>query len=298
MDERELERLAAKQHSLLTSAQCRVALGPHWRSSRLARSFEPVHARVVRLRGSPHSWLQDLAAACLAIAGAVASHRSAGRLHRLNFVPAIRLEVTIARRTGSRVRGVILHRSNKLPDSHVTVIQGVPVTTLARTLVDLSAVVSPARLGLIVDDARRRGLITYAQVQEIREELRARGRRRTRVVDRVLGPRLESNRLDASRKEKVVAKWLRDAGLHAQQQVKVIIKGKARYLDFGFLPEKVGLEYQGFNDHTVFGKFTDDQERTSELQLAGWMMLFFSATTTRATALRQVREALAMRRGG
>ena len=289
-----LEDLAATQNSLLTRRQCLDALGSHWRRSAFARSVEAVHANVVRLRGSPRSWLQDLHAACLAIAGAVASHRSAARLHRLNFVPAIRLEVTVGRRTGSRVRGVILHRSNKLLPEHITVVNGVPTTTILRTLFDLSAVLSVPRLGMVVDDARRRGLISYAEVQTVREEMRARGRRRTTYVDAVLEPRLGA--LDESTKERQVLGWLRSAGLEPVQQHRVVINGKRRRLDFAFVDEKVGLEYQGFKDHTVYGTFADDFDRATEFTLAGWLLIFYTGETTKATALRQVRAALEMRR--
>jgi hypothetical protein len=72
--------------------------------------------------------------------GAILSHRSAAALHELRRTDRARIDVTVRRRSGRRREGIDVHRSTELTDADVTFVNGIACTSVARTLLDLAAV--------------------------------------------------------------------------------------------------------------------------------------------------------------
>jgi hypothetical protein len=72
--------------------------------------------------------------------GAVASHGSAAVLHGLPTweVPLKRVQVTRARNYGGRKENLVHVRVARLDPDEITLVEGIPVTTLTRTVVDLA----------------------------------------------------------------------------------------------------------------------------------------------------------------
>jgi very-short-patch-repair endonuclease len=97
-----------------------------------------------------------MAAVLAAGPGAVLSHRSAAALWGLGrwHQP---LEVTAS--SLRRLDGVLIHRSRTLTREDITRHYDIPVTTPARTLLDLGRVLDPPSLTRAVNDARLRHLI-------------------------------------------------------------------------------------------------------------------------------------------
>jgi hypothetical protein len=89
--------------------------------------------------------------------GAVLSHqRSGGAIH-----------VTVR---GSRTapRGIKLHRSATLTAAEIADYRGIPVTNVARTIVDLSRTVAEDELARIVEEADRRQLVDFRHLKSAR----------------------------------------------------------------------------------------------------------------------------------
>lgn len=85
------------------------------------------------------------------------------------------VEVT-ARRTQFRTSTLAyVHRPVKLLDHHVTVVRGVPVTSVARTIWDLSAVIHPKRLERLIDNVCTRSPEILVQLHRMLRELGGRG---------------------------------------------------------------------------------------------------------------------------
>lgn len=98
--------------------------------------------------------------------GGVVSHGSACDLQQLGELPASTVEISVPRRRTTRERGVRLHRADLEPDD-VVLIDGLPVTTAERTVVDLLAAhVDGAHVGGVIADADRRGLTNRASLAE------------------------------------------------------------------------------------------------------------------------------------
>src|SRR5205823_6445904 len=145
--------------------------------------------------------------------GGVASHRSAARLWGIAYVPAERLELTVDADQVVRLPGVVAHRSNRLPGSHTCSFAGIPVTTGARTIVDLSAVLGDHTLERVVNDALRRGVTSVDELCDCFEMLAGRGRRRVAHLRPLLEARGHGFNPGGSDAELQVVEWIVEAGL-------------------------------------------------------------------------------------
>jgi len=126
---------------------------------------------VLAVTGHPDTWEQRLTLATLAGGGhAVASHRSAARLHGLDgFDCETSVELTVHNRHRLRLPaaiGATIHHVDRLDtELDVVVLSGIPATGLARTLADLGSVCTTSEVRRALTDVRRRG----SSIQWIRE---------------------------------------------------------------------------------------------------------------------------------
>lgn len=111
--------------------------------SRAARGrLAPVHRGIYAIGHTVLTSHGRLLAAVLACgADALASHRSAAWLGDLRPSASRTIDVTSPRRAGRGLPDVIVHRGTTIHADDRTVQAGVPCTSVARTLVDLGAVV-------------------------------------------------------------------------------------------------------------------------------------------------------------
>jgi Transcriptional regulator, AbiEi antitoxin/Protein of unknown function (DUF559) len=163
-----LGELARRQWGVLTLAQLtefglRDRGVSDWvRDGRLHRLYRGIYAYGhdrLRVEGR---WL---AAVMACGPGAVLSHRSAGALCELRQSNSAFIDVTVPSRNG-RIRraGIRVHRSGRLAPEEVTVRSGIPVTTVARTLLDLADVIDHQALRRAITEAEYRGLFDHASL--------------------------------------------------------------------------------------------------------------------------------------
>ncbi len=150
-------RLAESQCGLFSAAQAASIGISH---AELFRAVRQGHLRrprsgVYAICGAPQSRWEDLVAAALAVGSdAVISHTGAAALNRLQVGPATPPpELTVPLHHHPRLAGVTLHRRGPLPRQDVTVKYGVPVTSPARTIVDLASRYDLHALERILDEA-------------------------------------------------------------------------------------------------------------------------------------------------
>jgi hypothetical protein len=98
--------------------------------------------------------------------GAVLSHATAAAVWDLQRSGGA-IHVTVR---GSRKapRGIKLHRSATLTAAEIAEYRGIPVTKVARTIVDLSRTVSEDELARIVEEADRRQLVDFRHLKSAR----------------------------------------------------------------------------------------------------------------------------------
>jgi len=144
---------------------------------RLDRGVYAPAERVSSVAATDRGALALRAAAALATLGpqAVASHDTAARLQGLALLGRVPAGITVTRVPGSGSRGswpgVRVHNA-ALPAGHVGHCDGVPVTTAARTVLDLARC-SPLRAGVVVaDSALRKKRTTKPELQAVIESCR------------------------------------------------------------------------------------------------------------------------------
>jgi very-short-patch-repair endonuclease len=175
--DRAVAGVAAAQHGVVTRAQLlNAGLSAHdveyrLKIGRIIAVHRGVYA-VGHLPPSPHA--KAMAAVLACGPHAVLSHRSAGALYGL-----IRYHgpTDVTAPTKRSHRGIRLHRSRTRDR---TTHYGVPVTTPARTLLDLADVLEPASLTRAVNEARLRHLLTRDDLSAV---LNTSPGRRTKAFD-------------------------------------------------------------------------------------------------------------------
>jgi very-short-patch-repair endonuclease len=228
----------------------------------VAASFE-MNAWITVLAAGPH---------------AVLSHRTAGKLHHLDgSPPPVRFDVSVpvARRPRNVPRANV-HRT-ELPVEDVAVCQGMPVTSLARTLVDLARTLPIETGSRVIADALRTGRVSAdALHRRLSGLVRCDGIDRARRAVASADPKLESVL------ERELFALLRRAGLNPIAQFVVTAGGQfVARVDMALPDIRLAIEADGYATHALLPGFERDREKAALLQLAGWSTLSFTATQIR-----------------
>ncbi len=252
---------------LLEAGVPRATIGDRLRSGRLL----PLHPGVyavghARLRPEGH-WL----AAVLAVGpGAALSHRDAAGLHGLRPANHVRIDVSTtgwARRSSK----IEVHRTRSLDARDTTTVHGIPVTTVARTLVDLAAVVPHDHLASAIKQAERRRTFDLRAVEAALARTRGRTGPGHRALREAIAERaaLQGSATD-SILEDAFLRLLRAAGLPLPA-TNVHIEGFR--VDAVWPGHRIAVELDGWQDHGTRGAFERDRERDAALTAAGWRIV-------------------------
>jgi len=166
--EREVARLARSAHGVVTRSRLLGAGVSACEINRRLRrgSLLRVHRGVYRVGHRAPSIEADYLAAVLACGdGAVLSGRAAAHLLGLLRRAPAQPEVTAPRER--RIPGVRVRRARGARDTEATLWRGIPVTTVARTLVDLAGVLSSEELARSCHEAQIRHGTVPEHVEEV-----------------------------------------------------------------------------------------------------------------------------------
>jgi very-short-patch-repair endonuclease len=271
-------RLAGKQHGVLSHAQVRASgISKQMVLRRIeAGRWRCLLPGVYRLEGSPVSWHQDLMAACLWSGnGAVASHRAAASLWRLDGFSPGPIELSSESHTRQMRSGLVVHRVNVLSSADVTTISAIPVTNPTRTVVDLGSVVEIELLEQALDDALRKGLTSLPRLRWTVERLQSRGRRGIGPLRQLLSQRRAGEIAPASALEARLIKLLSNSGLpKPKRQYEIRDRGKliAR-VDLAYPELRLAIEADGYRYHSGRAAWQRDLVRRNALTNQGWRLL-------------------------
>ncbi|MFN2609222.1 MAG: hypothetical protein ABR511_15245 [Acidimicrobiales bacterium] len=279
MSDADLAALASSQGGMVARHQARDHMTAKQLKNRLATGRLVVVRRgVYRFAGSPEGRWDDLRAACLAEGpAAVASHRSAAELWGMAGIVAEQPEITVPAPMWPRLPGVRGHQSARLPHAHVTMRHGIPVTSPARTVTDLSAELTSGVLGRLVDECLRRRITDLRQLRAVHDLLvgAAAGLGTLRAV---LDLRQPGHHPGDSPGELDLCRLLVDAGLPSPVPQHQVVAGRTVYvLDLAYPEIRLGLEYDGWTAHGTRSAFDHDRARGNALAAAGWTMLHFTS---------------------
>lgn len=275
----QLEKLAERQHGLFTHCQA-VVLGfsPSAIRHRLkAGRWRWVNEGVYRLPGVRITWEHHLMALTLAAGpNAAASHRAAAALLQIWGFQRDILEVTTPRPRRHRGEQLgIVHRWRPFPAHHLTVIEGITTTRVARTLVDLAGVIHPARTERAVDTCLSAKVITFHALRGTFYELASRGRAGTACMRKILEDRGPEYIPPASDFEREFFAILDAAGLPIpvrQLDVGDDVDWIGR-VDLAYPRFKVIIEVDSDRHHTSKLDREADAERDRRLAAAGWRVV-------------------------
>jgi len=197
--------------------------------------------------------------------GALASHRDAGAVWGVRA--ACSGAVNVIGKGRSR-RGIRVHRARQLHEEDRAVHDGIPVTSLARTLLDLAEVVSRRELERAVEHAERLRLFDLSAIERLLA--RSHGRRGQSVLQAVIDDWLPGAETTRSGLERRFLALCRDAGLPLPV-VNAVVEG---YEVDAFWPnKKLVVELDSRTYHHTPTAFEQDRIRDAALQLAGHRVL-------------------------
>jgi hypothetical protein len=201
--------------------------------------------------------------------GTVLSHRTAAGLWGLTAWPR-HVEITIRTSGGARSRGgVVVHRA-RLPEEEVAVRDRLPVTTPARTLLDVAAV-APGRLEGAIAQADHMGLLDLNAVHAVLS--RHPRRRGSRVLRALLQRDWLDLTLTRSALEAMVLELCRGHGIE-MPAVNAVVRGLT--VDFLWPGSRLIVEADGARTHLTHAAFEEDRLRDATLTAAGYRVVRFS----------------------
>jgi hypothetical protein len=241
------------------------AIGRRPAAGRLHRRYRGVYAVGHRPTGVAAEWW----AAVLAYApDGVLSHASAAAAFAL--LRSRELHVTAANGRRRRV-GIVFHQRRSVPADEITELAGLPITTPARTLLDLAANgLNRTRLERAVDSAERQRLLDFADLHELL----------TRYPRRAGAPALKAvlasyaDPLDVRSELETLLLELCDARGLPRPLVNCVVEGEVR--DFCWPSQRLVVEADSYAWHRSPSALTADRERDVVLTLAGWRVLRFT----------------------
>lgn len=272
--------LAAEQHGVLARRQVLAAGGDDALVRRRLRSGVWVRPApgVYELAGLPDDPERRLWTAWLAVGPhAVVSHETAAQRRGLGPVPTGRLVFTTAHGDHHRIPGVVVHQLRDVLPHHVGLVDGLPTTTAARTIMDLAAVSSDARLLRIVEEAVRTGRTTDLEIAAAYADIARPGKWGANRMLRVLARRGPRNPVPDSKLERLLLAAIRAAGL-PEPLAQFTHPGRSPVhgcVDFAYPDARLILEADGRSWHQRQADLKRDRARDNEAARAGWLTLRF-----------------------
>ncbi len=217
--------------------------------------------------------------------GAVLSHVSAAAHWGLLHTAAARIDVTAPRgRHGAP--GIRLHRSRSLDARDTATHDGIPITTVARTLLDLAATMPAHRLERALAQADHLRVYDHRAITEVID--RANGHRGTAALAQAtaLEPKLTKSDWEVR-----MLKLVRDAELPEPLVNHALIAPDYGYceVDFYWPAHDLIVETDGWETHGTRTAFERDRAKDAALTAAGQRVLRFTWRAADATILSRLR---------
>lgn len=262
--------LAARQHGLVTRAQLLDAgVSERTVDYRVRRRhLFPVHRGVYRVGSTVSDAEREMAAVLACGHGAVVSHRNAAKLWRL--LPGdggAPLHVTVRALNRRRRPGLAVHCSPGLRPEETATVDGIPVTTPARTVLDLAGTVRSRTLEQALAAAEREGLSDRSELKALIERHPRRGGVR---VLRALLDRNGEPAFTRSEAEECFLSLVDKARLERPES-NVTVAGYE--VDFLWRTPRLVVEVDGFEFHSSRATFESDRKKDGQLVARGFRVL-------------------------
>jgi len=241
--------------------------------------LELVQPKVFRSTAFPETPAQRLLAATLSAGpGSAISHRAATGLWGVDRFECHLSEISTGHSRNATLRDAVVHRMRDLAAPDITSLGGLPVTTPARTLVDLGAVSRPWLVSRALEQWLREGIVTLAEVRRVLDAVARKGRSGAGVLREVLETRALKLEVSDSRAEVVLAEALRAQG--APDPVfhfEIRVGHDVFEVDFAYPEAMLVIEVDGYGPHIDPRRFDEDCRRQNLITDAGYVLRRYSA---------------------
>jgi hypothetical protein len=283
-------RLAERQYGVVARGQLlALGLGPDAVNYRLRLGrLHPLHRGVYAVGQRQLRREARWMAAVLAHGpGAVLSHRP-GAAHWQILRDRGPCEVTVAKARRSR-SGIRVHKA-RLPADEVTVHEGIPVTTVPRTLFDLAAVISQRELERAINEAEVLRLWDELSLDRLLD--RYPGHKGNGAIRAALRGRRSGATATKSDLEEMFLTLTDGAGI-PRPEINVRIEGFE--VDAVWRDARLAIELDGRDTHGTAAAFERDRERDRILHVAGWRPVRITYRQLRDTPRAVVRDVRLLR---
>jgi hypothetical protein len=216
-----------------------------------------------------------MAAVLAAGEGAALSHRDAAALHGI-LPPGShqRTEVTTTGRAATTDR-IRVCPTTVLDGEETTTRRGIPVTTVARTLVDLAHTVTKDRLAKALNEAERLHLLDANALERSLAKTAERHGRGYRATREALAELAETGVVftRSELEERFLSLVVTPYGL-PRPLTNASIEGME--FDAVWREQRVVVELDGWSSHHTRRAFQEDRERSNELTAKGYRVLRFT----------------------
>jgi hypothetical protein len=262
--------LAGRQHGVVARWQVRqLGMGPDMVKGRIHRGgLNVVHRGVYAVGHASLPVEGRWMAAVLAFGPEAAlSHRSAGQLWGLLPRSRIAPEVTRPRHAAGRPR-LVVHQS-ALPRDEVRHVDGIPVTSVPRTIFDLAATRPDREVERAWNEMEVRGLTDPLSVPDLLE--RYPGRPGAKLLKRLAGGKEALLGITRSELEEAFLALLDRYGLpRPRMNAHLSVRGRFFEVDALWEVQRVAIELDGAAVHGTERAFQKDRERDRILLAEGW----------------------------
>ncbi len=274
-DDRSLAELALRQHGVVSREQL---LGGGWSkdeinwrigSGRLHRVHAGVYSLVPRRLLTRQGWW--MAAVLASGPEALLSHHTAAALWGIRGYSGGAVHVTVPRKSTSSQ--AIRRHFSAVPAEERGMEEGIPATSVHRTIFDLAALVSLEDVAAMIREAEYRNRYDRLSLPQLLE--RHRGKRGSRKLQLALRRITEEPPgRTRSKLERRFASFLRRHKLPLPRFNDPLVLGSKHYVaDCHWPPRRLIVELDGWDGHSSRSAFQDDRLRDRVLHVAGYSVI-------------------------
>jgi very-short-patch-repair endonuclease len=201
---------------------------------------------------------------------AVLSHRDAAALHDLRQIGSGLVHVTAPRK--HELEGIRCHWARTLDPRDTSIVDGIPVTSLARTYLDIAELLTHARLIDALEAGQRQNRLDVGALHAV--IARNHGRHGIEPLHAAIAKLDDEPALLQSPPEHAMRALIRHHGL-PQPQFNTYIEGEL--VDLVWPQHRLVVEVDGWGYHRSKRSFATDRRRDRKLVRAGWRVVRFTA---------------------
>ncbi|MEA2011068.1 MAG: type IV toxin-antitoxin system AbiEi family antitoxin domain-containing protein [Actinomycetota bacterium] len=280
--DRLLASIARDQRGIFTLNQA-IAVGLPSRAirERVRRGvLERIHPSVFGVAGSEDGWhRQALAAVLSATEPAAASHRTAALLWGLTDQMPEVIEIVSRRHRRVRRQPFVVHESKDLVESDIVVVDGIPITSAVRTVVDLGASAPPRLVERCLDVGIRKKLFSAWDARCFIARVARSGRNGVGTIRPLVEQRIEWDTVTESNMEDLLVAIVGPSPFPLPDAQHRVFEPTGEFVgrfDFAYPTRMALIETDSERWHMDPVSFQRDREKQNRAHALGWTVYRFT----------------------